>query len=458
MKTTKPFGIADKLGYMFGDFANDFTFLLSSSFLLKFYTDVMGVKGSVVGIVMMVARFVDAFTDVGMGRICDRSKTTKNGKFKPWILRMCGPVALMSFLMYQSSLANMSMGFKIGYLVVTYILWGSVFYTSVNIPYGSMASAISENPSDRQSLSTFRTMGGVLAGGIITAGLPMIIYENNIINGRKFTIVAGACSVGAIICYLLCYAMVKERVIVEPDADALKNNNVGVMLKNAFSNRALISIIVASIVMLLAQLTLQSMSNYVFPNFYHNAKAITAGTGVMGVSMILSAVLAKPVSNKIGKAELGAIASIFGGLMSLLAFFIRPSNVWVFIVIQSFTWLGLGMFQMIAWALITDVIDYSEIRNGIREDGSVYALYSFARKLGQAASAGLSGVLLDMVGYSQQTQFETDVVNGIFNITTLVPAIGFIVLGLVLYFWYPLHKKQVDENVEKLRQLHLEDK
>ena len=458
MKTTKPFGIADKLGYMFGDFANDFTFLLSSSFLLKFYTDVMGVKGSVVGIVMMVARFVDAFTDVGMGRICDRSKTTKNGKFKPWILRMCGPVALMSFLMYQSSLANMSMGFKIGYLVVTYILWGSVFYTSVNIPYGSMASAISENPSDRQSLSTFRTMGGVLAGGVITAGLPMIIYDNNIINGRKFTIVAGACSVGAIICYLLCYAMVTERVIVEPDADALKNNNVGVMLKNAFSNRALISIIVASIVMLLAQLTLQSMSHYVFPNFYHNAKAITAGTGVMGVSMILSAVLAKPVSNKIGKAELGAIASIFGGLMSLLAFFIRPSNVWVFIVIQSFTWLGLGMFQMIAWALITDVIDYSEIRNGIREDGSVYALYSFARKLGQAASAGLSGVLLDMVGYSQQTQFETDVVNGIFNITTLVPAIGFIVLGLVLYFWYPLHKKQVDENAEKLRQLHLEDK
>lgn len=458
MKTTKPFGIADKLGYMFGDFANDFTFLLSSSFLLKFYTDVMGVKGSVVGIVMMVARFVDAFTDVGMGRICDRSKTTKNGKFKPWILRMCGPVALMSFLMYQSSLANMSMGFKIGYLVVTYILWGSVFYTSVNIPYGSMASAISENPSDRQSLSTFRTMGGVLAGGVITAGLPMIIYDNNIINGRKFTIVAGACSVGAIICYLLCYAMVTERVIVEPDADTLKNNNVGVMLKNAFSNRALISIIVASIVMLLAQLTLQSMSHYVFPNFYHNAKAITAGTGVMGVSMILSAVLAKPVSNKIGKAELGAIASIFGGLMSLLAFFIRPSNVWVFIVIQSFTWLGLGMFQMIAWALITDVIDYSEIRNGIREDGSVYALYSFARKLGQAASAGLSGVLLDMVGYSQQTQFETDVVNGIFNITTLVPAIGFIVLGLVLYFWYPLHKKQVDENVEKLRQLHLEDK
>ena len=455
----KPFGIVDKLGYMFGDFGNDFTFMLSSTFLLKFYTDIMGVKGSVVGIVMMVARFIDAFTDVGMGRICDRSKITKAGKFKPWILRMGGPVALMSFLMYQSSLANMSMTFKIVYLVVTYILWGSVFYTSVNIPYGSMASAISDDPNDRQSLSTFRTMGGTLAGGVITAGLPMIVYnKSNELMGGRFTIVAGACSVGAIICYLLCYTMVTERVVVEPDQNALKRNNVGVMLKNAFSNRALISIIASSIVMLLVQLTLQSMSNYIFPNYYHNAKAITAGTGVMGFAMVVAAVSAKPLAKRFGKAEIGAVASLFGGLVSLLVFFIRPSNVWVFVVFQAATWLGLGIYQMIGWAMITDVIDYSEIKNGIREDGTVYALYSFARKLGQAASAGLTGVLLDMVGYSQATQFDTDVVNGIFNITTLIPAIGFIVLGLMLWFWYPLHKKQVDENVEKLRQIHGEEK
>lgn len=455
----KPFGIVDKLGYMFGDFGNDFTFMLSSTFLLKFYTDIMGVKGSVVGIVMMVARFIDAFTDVGMGRICDRSKITKAGKFKPWILRMGGPVALMSFLMYQSSLANMSMTFKIVYLVVTYILWGSVFYTSVNIPYGSMASAISDDPNDRQSLSTFRTMGGTLAGGIITAGLPMIVYnKSNELMGGRFTIVAGACSVGAIICYLLCYTMVTERVVVEPDQNALKRNNVAVMLKNAFSNRALISIIASSIVMLLAQLTLQSMSNYIFPNYYHNAKAITAGTGVMGFAMVAAAVSAKPLAKRFGKAEIGAVASLFGGLVSLLVFFIRPSNVWVFVVFQAATWLGLGIYQMIGWAMITDVIDYSEIKNGIREDGTVYALYSFARKLGQAASAGLTGVLLDMVGYSKATEFDTDVVNGIFNITTLIPAIGFIVLGLMLWFWYPLHKKQVDENVEKLRQIHGEEK
>ena len=84
----RKFGWRDKLGYLFGDFGNDFTFILSSGFLLKFYTDVMGISAAVVGIVMMVARFVDAFTDVAMGRICDRGKVTAAGKFKPWILRM----------------------------------------------------------------------------------------------------------------------------------------------------------------------------------------------------------------------------------------------------------------------------------------------------------------------------------------------------------------------------------
>ena len=118
----KPFGWKDKVGYLMGDLGNDFTFLLSSTFLLKFYTDVMGVDAFVVGIVMMIARFVDAVTDIGMGRICDRSHTTAHGKFKPWIRRMCAPVAIASFLIYQSSLADMGMTFKIIWLFFTYIL------------------------------------------------------------------------------------------------------------------------------------------------------------------------------------------------------------------------------------------------------------------------------------------------------------------------------------------------
>ena len=109
---------------------------------------------------------------------------------------------------------------------------------------------------------------------------------------------------------------------------------------------------------------------------------------------------------------------------------------------------------MVSWAIITDVIDYSEIKNGIREDGAIYAIYSFSRKLGQAAAAGLSGGLLSLIGYAENTQNDPTVLNGIFNISTIVPAIGFFALALILWFWYPLHKKRVEENSLYLQEKH----
>lgn len=452
----RPFGMRDKLGYLFGDFGNDFTFILSSSFLLKFYTDIMGVEGAVVGIVMMVARIVDAFTDVTMGRICDRSKMTPVGKFKPWIRRMCIPVALASFLVYQSGLAGMSEGFKTVYLLITYLLWGSIFYTSINIPYGSMASAISPEPGDRQSLSSFRTMGGMLAGMIIMVGVPMVAYDkvdgNSVLNGGRFTMIAGVCSILAVICYMLCYTMVTERVKPETAPDH-KQDSVFVMFKKAAKNRALISIIAASIMMLLAQLTMQGMANYVYPNYYGDTTAQSLSSLMMMGGMIIAAVFAKPMANKFGKAEIGAVSSI-AAVINIILLIIRPANVWVYVVLQAVSWIGLGLFSMVSWALITDVIDATELENGVREDGSVYALYSWARKLGQAASAGLTGILLSIIGYTEATAFDPAVKDGIFNVSCIVPAIGFLLLGLILWFWYPLHKKQVDANVAALKEKH----
>ncbi|MBO7304730.1 MAG: MFS transporter [Clostridia bacterium] len=455
-RAARPFGIRDKVGYLFGDFGNDFTFILSSSFLLKFYTDVMGVSAAVVGIAMMVARFVDGFTDVAMGRICDRSRVRSAGKFKPWILRMCGPVAISSFLIYQSSLSDMPMGFKIGWLFATYILWGSVFYTSINIPYGSMASAISREPEDRQSLSTYRSVGSTLAGVIVGVGIPLFAYDTvggqTVLSGPKFTTIAGIFSILAILCYIVCYFLVTERASTETAPH--EHNSLGTVLKNAVKNRALLSIVVASVLMLLAQLTMQSMANYVYPNYYNNAEAQSLSTVAMMAGILVSAAFAKPLARRFGKAEISVAANLLASVICILLFFIRPKNVWVYIGINLVSWLGMGIFTMVSWALITDVIDYSEIKNGVREDGSIYAMYSFARKLGQAASAGASGILLSAIGYSTETAFEPAVLEGIFNISTILPAIGFGALALVLWFWYPLHKKEVEKNVQILKRKH----
>lgn len=438
---------------MFGDFGNDFTFILSSSFMLKFYTDVMGIHAGVVGVLMMAARFVDAFTDVAMGQIVDRSKPTKDGKFKPWLRRMCAPVAISSFLVFQSGFANMPYLFKVVWMIVTYILWGSIFYTSINIPYGSMASAISADAKDRASLSTWRSIGSTLAGLVIGVGTPLFAYEtvngNTILSGNRMTIIAGVFSVMAVICYMLCFKLATERVEVPQNNTKF---NFGDLMKSLVTNRSLIGIITAAILLLLVMLTMQGMNAYLFPNFYGNvaAQSVAALAGSL-VMLVVCAPLATKLSAKYGKKELAIGSCLFGAVVYLICWVLKPENPYTYVVFYMVANIGVGFFNMVIWAMITDVIDDAEVKNGVREDGTIYSVYSFARKIGQALSSGMIGALLSVIGYSAATAFNPEVVNGIFNMTCIIPAIGFVGIALVLMFLYPLSKNRVEANVLELK-------
>lgn len=449
----RPFGFKDKIGYMFGDFGNDFTFILSSSFMLKFYTDVMGIHAAVVGVLMMAARFVDAFTDVAMGQIVDRSKPTKDGKFKPWLRRMCGPVAISSFLVFQSGFANMPYLFKVVWMIVTYILWGSIFYTSINIPYGSMASAISADAKDRASLSTWRSIGSTLAGLVIGVGTPLFAYEtvngNTILSGNRMTIIAGVFSVMAVICYMLCFKLATERVEVPQNNTKF---NFGDLMKSLVTNRSLIGIIAAAILLLLVMLTMQGMNAYLFPNFYGNvaAQSVAALAGSL-VMLVVCAPLATKLSAKYGKKELAIGSCLFGAVVYLICWVLKPENPYTYVVFYVVANIGAGFFNMVIWAMITDVIDDAEVKNGVREDGTIYSVYSFACKIGQALSSGMIGALLSVIGYSAATAFNPEVVNGIFNMTCIIPAIGFVGIALVLMFLYPLSKNRVEANILELK-------
>ncbi len=448
-KTVRPFGMKDRIGYMFGDFGNDFTFILSSMFLMKFYTDVMGISAGVVGIIMMAARIVDAFTDVTMGQIVDRSKPTKDGKFRPWLKRMCGPVAIASFLVFQAGLAGMPYGFKVAWLAITYILWGSIFYTSINIPYGSMASAISPEPQHRSELSTWRTIGSSLASLVIGVGTPMFAYVvvdgKTVLSGSRMMVIAGIFSVCAVICYILCYNLVRERVEATTTTEKL---NIGRLFKSIFTNRALLGIIAAAIMLLLSQLTLSGMNSYVYPNFYGSAAAqsVASLVSMLGV-LVVCAPTAVALSNKFGKKELSTVSALVGAAALLVCLVVHPSNPYVYVVFSAIAMIGMGYFNTVVWAMITDVIDDTEVRTGVREDGTVYAVYSFARKLGQAISSGLTGALLTMIGYSEATAFDPAVTESIFKMSCIAPAIGFIALALILIFLYPLSKSAVEKNV-----------
>lgn len=446
----------DKLGYMFGDFGNDFTFIFASSFLMVFYTNVLGIDPKMVGILFVVARVVDAFTDIGMGRIVDRLPASKDGKFRPWLKRICIPVSFASFLMYQSVLAQASMSVKIIYMFITYILWGSLMYTAINIPYGSMASAITENPRQRAELSTFRSMGATFASVVIMVVAPMIVYYtdengNQIVSGRNFTIIAGVFAVLAVICYILCYQMTTERVKIEKKEEG-KMPGMGETVRTLVTNRALLAIIAAAIFLLLSSLMVQSMNNYLFAEWFKNTSALSV-MGFVGVptSLILAAFTGK-ITERFGKKEAGAAGMLFTGIIFILLFFFKVKNPWVYVIITFFANFGMYYFNMVVWAYITDVIDYQEVKSGNREDGTVYGVYSFARKIGQALAGGISGFALSAIGYvSEPGAVQTDAVRvGIYNIATIFPGICYVIVALILIFAYPLGRRVVEKNGETL--------
>lgn len=458
----RPFGIKDKIGYMFGDFGNDFSFIFASSYLMVFYTKVLGISGASVGVLFLAARVVDAFTDVTMGRIVDSMRPAKDGRFRPWIRRMCVPVAIASILMYAYFVRDWPYGAKMAYVVVTYLLWGSFFYTSINIPYGSMASVISAEAGDRASLSTFRSVGASLAGLVIGILAPLFIYGedaagNQIVNPLHLTVLAVIFGVCAVICYLLCYFLCVERVHFEPEKKE-ERVSAAQLAGSLLRNRPLLALVSGALILLLATLIGQAMNNYLFLDYFRNAKALAGLNFVNVASMLLLAPFVAKISVKFGKKEAGAAAMLLAGAMYLLIFFLRVRSIAMFMVLYFVASLGVGLFNMIVWAYITDIIDHQEVITRKREDGTVYAIYSFARKLGQALAGGVGGFALTAIGYVSDAPAQTvEVAGRIYSVATLVPGICYLVVFLIMQTCYPLTKRVVEQNAMILRERREQD-
>ena len=457
--TLRPFGVRDKVGYMLGNVANDFTFIFASLYLQVFYTDVLGISPALVGTMFLIARIVDAFTDTAMGRICDRTKATKNGKFKPWLLRACGPVALASFLMYQTFAAGLSYELKVVYMFVTYLLWGSICYTCINIPYGSMASVMSNEPDHRASLSTFRGVGSMLPQILIGVVVPMFLYTkledgSEMVKASAFPVVALITSVLAVGCYLACYFMCTERVKITEESKSVSFKDT---LKALAGNRALIGISLVFICYLGAQMLNQTINNYIFKDYFENTKGLSIMNAAGFAPALILAPFAVPLARRFGKKELGIFASVLGTVAFGFLFISRTTNMWLYTIVNIVGLLGFGLFNLIIWAFVSDVIDDQEVRTCKRDDGTIYAVCSFARKLGQAIASALGGWALGWIGYQAYEEGawapQTEAVkNGIYNIATLVPMILYIAVGVCLLVIYPLSKKKVNQNTDILKE------
>lgn len=308
-QTVPPFGIKDKIGYMLGDFGNDFTFLFAQMYLMVFCTDVLGIGAGVVGVLLMTARIVDAFTDTAMGRICDIAKPTKDGRFRVWIKRMAVPMGLSSMLIYMFWVRDFPLTLRIVWVFVTYILWGSFFYTACNIPYGSMASVITNDSRERSSLSVFRTIGAVLAGMSIGMITPQLVYRANeagqqVIIPERVTLVAVIYGIFAMVFYLGCYKLTTERVTL-PQQKNDKKSNAGIRktLKELVSCGPLLVIIGIALLLLIGSLLTSTMNTYLYKDYFNNTSVMALASLTSTVAMLLMAPVASKLAGRFGKRK-----------------------------------------------------------------------------------------------------------------------------------------------------------
>lgn len=454
----KPFGIKDKIGYMLGDFGNDFTFIFASAFLMIFYTKVLGLSGALVGAIFLVSRVIDSFADFGMGRLVDTLKPKKDGRFRPWIRRMCIPVVITSIIMYMHFIQDWSYTGKATYAFITYLVWG-VCYSAINIPYGSMAAVLSNDAGDRASLSTYRSIGATLANLVISVATPLFIYTtdaegNQVLISQNFMILAIVYGALAVICYILCYNFSTERIQVTA-APVEKKGDGSNIIKSLVSNRALLAIIGSALLLLLAMLMSQAMNSYLFMDYFKKAKVLSVLGFVNALAVFVVAPFATKLTKRFGKKEVGSISMLFAGLMYFILYFLKVQSVTTFMILYFIATVGFSLFNVSIWAFITDVIDYQEVKTHKREDGTIYAVYSFSRKFGQALAGGIGGFALTAIGYVSKAPVQTqEVVDKIYKVTTIVPALAYLGVGLILLFAYPLGKKQVEENIAELKRRH----
>lgn len=452
----RKFGLRDKIGYMFGDFGNDFFFIYIASFLMLFYTDVVGISAGLVGLIFLGARVWDAFADIFWGRFIDSRPTTEQGKFRPWVLRMFLPLVVFGVLTF-TYFPGMNPSMQMLYSFFTYLIWGTL-YSTVNIPYGSMASVITSDPVERASLSTFRSVGASLVGVLISFSVPLVIFVNGKPSGSRFTTLAIFFAVGASICYLLNYFMTTERV--QAPIGTRQKLDFKVTMKGITQNRALLSIIVAALVLLISSLLGTAMNSYLFKDYFHNIQALTLAGVVSIGSMLIVAPFIGKITKTIGKKEASSVAVLSSAIIYFLMYILPIRNAWVFVGLVFLANLGVGLFNTTIWAFITDIIDYQEYLTGVREEGTIYSFYSFARKIGQALAGGLSGLALAAIGYvsvpkGKPPVIQTDAVaHGIKAFATLTPAICYLVVFLILQFWYPLSKSKLAELQTHLKAKH----
>ncbi len=446
-------GIKEGMGYMLGDAGNLFVLTYVSSFLKVFYTDVLKLDTKKAANLFLFTRLWDAINDPMWGAIVAKRRPSKDGKFRPFLKYVAIPLGVSQIIcFFNIGRFTSSQALLLVFAYVTYIAFG-MLYTGMNVPFGSLASVITDDPDGRTLLSTFRTIGGGIGGAAPLLIAPFLIYTKvrqangetyNVANAKGMFLFAVAMGVLSIIFYFSCYATTKERVPseAEPQVD-MKKTYLGMLKSKPFVILALTGILISG------QLQFASLNQYLYKNYFCNTNLSVLGTIAQYLPMAIMIPFVPKLVKRFGKKELSAFGGFFAAAAAILTFILKPSqnNPGLFIALLFVIGFGYSFISITNWAVVADVIDFQEYKTHIKSESAIYAVYTFCRKLGQTAADYGGLMLLGKIGYNADTManagFVPGVSEGILKVCTAIPAVTYTLIFL-LYVIFPLTKEKLE--------------
>ncbi|MBR0161377.1 MAG: MFS transporter [Oscillospiraceae bacterium] len=441
--------VKNYVGYAMGDMAGVITFGTIGSFLQMFYTDILHISLGSITVLMMVARIWDAINDPMCGALIDAQKPTRHGRFRPYVWYFSIPLAL-AFIATFYKLPGLSEKGYLVYAYVTYILYG-MMYTAVNIPYGSMASVMTTDQTERSTLSVIRSLGAGLGTALSQMVLPIFVYSTVVGSGAKYldqhklfrgVVILAALSV---LIYFLFFKLTREYVAPVKNQ---KNENLLQTFGKLMKNRPFVTLCLASMLLIAGSMYTQTVFNYLFKNYFEKPGLFSLVTVATYLPMLLLMPFVGKLVRRYSKKSVCSLGSLVAALAFLALFFFRTRNPYVFLGVVILSGFGLCFFTLEVWAMVTDVIDYHEKLHHRRDEGTTYACFSFFRKLGQTLAGIGASMALAAIGYStaQDAVVQTQAVNeGIYTMATIIPFVMYLCMFLLLQVGYPLTKKALEQ-------------
>lgn len=441
----RPFGMRDKIGYAMGDFGCNMSFAFISNYMLIFFSTCMKIDPLVCGGLIFAGKVFDAINDPIIGGLVDSSKTGSEGKFKTWMKWASIPLLICSVLMFIY-VPNAPMALKIALCFVTYCLW-SVAYTSVNVPYGSMQSVITNDSKERSQLSTWRSIGAMIAQAPVMVLMPLIIFdENDDPIGSRFIYCVAVMGILGFIGFWLCRKLTTERI--EPEALQEQKFNYINTVKSFFANKNIIAVTIASFALLAFMMSVTNTMQYVFMCYFGNTKLISVATVLTAIPIGIGIALLRPAIKRFSKKQLCAYPFLLSVIGAAVAAFVRFSNPFVWMIFMALTMMGTSFFTVLMWALVADCIDYQEKQSGRREESSIYATYSFFRKVAQGACSLIVAAVLKFAAYDAELSASSQPAGTpekLYFLTGLMPLIGAAIAFLSMRFMYNLSDEITEE-------------